>query len=107
MLTADPVTEPLGTPARPPHGRAPRVRDVADRVRDVGDIKALRAALGPFLASRLMVILIGVAAPLFVADHVTRRIPIGSGRVRRDGATMTQGRPADLKQDSCRGTHAR
>src|SRR5919199_2386474 len=50
------------------------------------DAEAARAAVWPFLATRLAFVVIGLAAPLLFADHATRTppVPTGSGWLRWD-----------------------
>src|SRR5437764_8661569 len=50
------------------------------------DAEAVRAAVWPFLATRLAFVVIGLAAPLLFADHATRTppVPTGSGWLRWD-----------------------
>jgi len=50
-----------------------------DRLARVVDLAAARAALWPFLATRLAFIVIGLAAPLLYADHPTRTPPAPDG----------------------------
>ena len=52
----------------------------------VVDVEAARAALWPFLATRLAFVLIGLAAPVLFSDHATRTppLPTGSGWLRWD-----------------------
>src|ERR671934_1175374 len=48
--------------------------------------EAARAAVWPFLATRLAFVVIGLAAPLLFSDHATRTPPVstGSGWLRWD-----------------------
>lgn len=50
------------------------------------DVAAVRAALWPFMATRLAFLLIGLAAPVLFADNATRRppVPTGTGWLRWD-----------------------
>jgi hypothetical protein len=71
MLTTQPIA------ALPPSQHTPmRLRD---RLARVVDLAAARAALWPFLATRLAFIVIGLAAPLLYADHPTRTPPAPDG----------------------------
>ncbi len=71
MLTTQSVEAP--SPSQP---TPTRLRDYLARV---VDLAAARAALWPFLATRLAFIVIGLAAPLLYADHPTRTPPAPDG----------------------------
>jgi len=71
MLTTQRIEAPL--PSRPAPTRW------RDRLARVVDLAAARAALWPFLATRLALIVIGLAAPLLYADHPTRTPPAPDG----------------------------
>ena len=73
MLTT--TTQPTEAPP-PPRPAPTRSRDQFARV---VDLAAARAALWPFLATRLAFIVIGLAAPLLYADHPTRTPPAPDG----------------------------
>jgi len=103
MLTTESAAELHDAPA------APRPR----RGFSVGmliDMEAARAALWPFLATRLVFILIGVAAPLLYVAHATRQQPAHSGWVQWDAqwfiATAEHGYPYKLFSDRAYSTTA-
>lgn len=54
-------------------------QSLARRVARIVDLAALRAALWPFVATRLALALIGLAAPLLYAEHPTRTPPLPHG----------------------------
>ncbi len=103
MLTTEPMAELHDALA------APRPR----RGFSVGaliDMEAARAALWPFLATRLVFILIGMAAPLLYVAHATRQQPAHSGWVQWDAqwfiATAEHGYPYKLFSDRAYSTTA-
>src|SRR5690242_7198201 len=69
MFTTDPATEPALT-ARPA---------LIERLGRRLDFAAARAALWPFLATRVAFIIIGVAAPILYVGHPTRTPPLPDG----------------------------
>jgi len=71
MLTTQPVAAPPLPQPAPTRWR--------DRLARAVDLAAARAALWPFLATRLAFIVIGLAAPLLYADHPTRTPPAPDG----------------------------
>jgi hypothetical protein len=76
------------TTERTGEGRAARagLRAARDLVARRVDAEAARAAVWPFLATRLAFVVIGLAAPLLFSDHATRTppVPTGSGWLRWD-----------------------
>ena len=97
MLTTDPLVEPVAEPVDAlPLPRPRRGLNVGVLV----DVEAARAALWPFLATRLVFMLIGVAAPLLYVAHATRQQPAHSGWVQWDAqwfiATAEHGYPYKL-----------
>ncbi len=73
-------------------------------------MEAAHAALWPFLATRLVFILIGMAAPLLYVAHATRQQPAHSGWVQWDAqwfiATAEHGYPYKLFSDRAYSTTA-
>ena len=101
MLTKDSVAEsaaePIATSIDTP---APRRSRRGLNVEALIDVEAVRAALWPFLATRLVFVLIGMAAPLLYVAHATRQQPAHSGWVQWDAqwfiATAEHGYPYKL-----------
>src|ERR687884_2306265 len=76
------------TTERTGEGQAGQVERQAarDLLARLVDAEAARAAVWPFLATRLAFVVIGLAAPLLFSDHATRTppVPTGSGWLRWD-----------------------
>ncbi len=70
VITANPVDAPPATGPQP---------GLTRRLGQIVDLAAARAALWPFLATRLALIAVGLAAPLLYADHPTRTPPLPDG----------------------------
>lgn len=73
------------TEQRPTGVIGPRLEAATEHARLL-DLAALRAALWPFLATRVGFLLIGLAAPVLFNDNATRRppVPTGTGWMRWD-----------------------
>jgi len=103
MLTTESAVEPYDAPAPPRPRRGFSVGALID-------MEAARAALWPFVATRLVFILIGVAAPLLYVAHATRQQPAHSGWVQWDAqwfiATAQHGYPYKLFSDRAYSTTA-
>jgi len=103
MLTTESLAELHDAPATPRPRRGFSVGALID-------MEAARAALWPFLATRLVFILIGVAAPLLYVAHATRQQPAHSGWVQWDAqwfiATAEHGYPYKLFSDRAYSTTA-
>jgi len=103
MLTTESAAELHDAPATPRPRRGFSVGALID-------MEAARAALWPFLATRLVFILIGVAAPLLYVAHATRQQPAHSGWVQWDAqwfiATAEHGYPYKLFSDRAYSTTA-